>query len=94
MHSNGVKEDKSKKERDLSGKNVLISKNFVYYGKKAIELPPQFNNLIVGRGHKNNFPADFVTDFAKYASRYKTGLRASPTRWSVDDKSWQQGKAC
>jgi len=94
MHSDGWKQNKAKKKRDLSGENVLISDNFVYFGRKVIALPPRFNDLKIGRGHKNNFPEDLVKDFVKYAFRYKTGLRASPTRWSAADTSWQQGKTC
>ena len=94
MHSNGKKEDKAKKDRDLSGENVLVSENFVYFGRKTIELPPRFNNLKVGRGHKNRFTDDLINDFNKFTSRYKTGRRALPTRWSAGEKSRQQGKAC
>lgn len=93
-HSNGTKEDKASKKRDLSGENVLISQHFVYFGKKTIKLPARFNILKVGRGHKNRFTDDLVKDFAKYASQYKTGHRASPTIWPTDDKSWRQGKTC
>ena len=92
MHSYGVEENKDSKGHDLKGKNVLISKNFVYFGKKAIELPPRFNDLKVGRGHRNRFTDELVKDFVKFASKYKTGRRASPTRWPIDDKSRREGK--
>ncbi len=94
MHSDGLKQNKSNMKRDLSGKQVLISDNYVYFGRKMIELPPRFNGLKAGRGHKNRFPEDLVKDFVKYASRFKSGLRASPSFWSSNDKSWQQRIKC
>ena len=93
-HSDGRKENEATKERDLSGRNVLISRNFVYFGKKAIELPPRFNALKAGRGHKNRFPGDLVRDFIRFATRYKTGFRGSPAVWPVSDKPWEKERTC
>jgi hypothetical protein len=40
------------RETDLSGKNVLLSDDFVYFGKKHIAVPDNLNSIIPGRGHQ------------------------------------------
>lgn len=46
---------------DLSCENVLISNNFCYWGKKAIQTPQKFKDIIIaGRGHKSRFDDDFI----------------------------------
>ena len=38
---------------DLSSKHVLVSKNFIYLGNKAVEIDPEFRDFVrQGRGHK------------------------------------------
>ena len=43
------------KKRDLSGKYVLASHDFYYFGVIPKKLPEYLRTLIVGRGHKYNF---------------------------------------
>ena len=94
MHSNGKKGDKAKKLRDLSGENVLVSQNFAYFGRKTIELPPRFDALKVGTGHRNRFSDGLIDDFNRFASRYKTGRRSLPKQWPMDSNPRQRGRAC
>jgi hypothetical protein len=54
-HSNpqfGKGEDPETKERDVfKGERVLVSRNFVYFGSKAKELPSELQALRVGRSY-------------------------------------------
>ena len=90
MHSNNKKENPERKQHDLGGINVLISQNFCYFGKNAIELPQKFNDLKVGRAHKNKFPEELVNKFIKFISSYNKGIHAHPLKWPKNDSSWNQ----
>ena len=81
MHSKGPHENQKNKEHDLSGKYVLISKNFYYFGSTPIEPPPFFYELKVSRGHKNKFPTVMVKEFINFIKKFKKGVNASPTQW-------------
>jgi len=93
MHSNGAHENPTKKEHDLGGKSVLVSENFAYFGSKGLDLPPELERLIVGRGHRSRFSDDVKTSFFELVSRSRLGVHASPRRWPEDDSSWK-GPAC
>jgi hypothetical protein len=92
MHSvnRSKKEDLARKAHDLSGKNVLISKEFYYFGKDAISISPRFSKIVVGRGHKNKFSDKFISAFLKYLkSYYKKGINSQPSIWPLNDTSWK-----
>ena len=91
-HSHGTNENPDTKKRDLSGKNVLISKNFHYFGSKPLDLPNELNELIVGRAHKNKFTDIITSYFIDFISPQKMGVIASPTNWPKDDTSWSKVK--
>lgn len=65
---------------DLSGECVLISNYFYYFGKKAIEIPEQFREVIKkGPGHKSNFSEDLITDFLVWLKeKYNPGKIGNP----------------
>lgn len=66
IHSYSDRENLESKERDLKGKNVLISNsgNFYYFGRKALEIPESLSCLIKkGPGHKLNFSQDVIDEF-------------------------------
>jgi len=90
----GIRENPKTKAHDLGGKNVLISKNYYYFGLRAVDLPETLNGLKVGRGHKSRFSSDIISAFTKFISRYTAGVKARPTRWSPDDDSWKMIRAC
>lgn len=88
-HSRGCKEDPRQETRDLSGKHVLISKTFSYFGSKARPLPEGLGALAVGRGHRCRFPAQVIAAFNRYAAKCKPGVHAPPERWPPGDPSWK-----
>jgi hypothetical protein len=46
--------DMSNRRRDISGQNVLVAKEFYYFGEAAIPVSTAFKTLMhSGRGHKN-----------------------------------------
>jgi hypothetical protein len=63
----GALHDERNRDRDLRGRNALISSEFYYFGRDAIQMPPEFRCLIAtARGHKNTDNADVVTRFWKW----------------------------
>lgn len=60
---------------------VLISDNFSYWGKDAIQLPPEFSALIVARAHKCDFSREFVERFLIWYRSQKRGQISIPERW-------------
>ena len=60
---NGVVNEKNYK-RDLSGKFVLISKMYWYFGKSAIAIPDKFKGIIKsGRGYKKIDDRSLINNF-------------------------------
>jgi len=92
-HSRGCCENATNKKHDLNGENVLVSRHYVYFGSKAIALPPEFKkHLKVERGHKcNSIPEEVVTAFNRWAnrliSRHKAGRHGQPRDWDRGDSS-------
>ncbi len=90
LHSAGRREDSDKKRHDLSGRFVLVSTDFHYFGSSPVALPSEFEALIVTRGHKCRFPAELVASFARWIQQFTTGVTAPPTMWKEGDTSWRQ----
>lgn len=90
MHSNGDEENPETKAHDLGGVNVLVAKNFHYFGASGPELPPHLEELKVGRAHKNRFPQSTIREFLKFISSYPQGVSAPPANWPSGDMSWKQ----
>ncbi|MBN2503214.1 MAG: hypothetical protein JXB38_20725 [Anaerolineales bacterium] len=66
-------------EKDTGGQNVLISENFYYFGKEAIEIPKQFQKLIFKRGYKKEFDDDLVQEFIDWLkTKYRKGIHGDP----------------
>lgn len=87
-HSNadGSENEKNKK-RDLSGKYVLLSDDFVYFGSDAKPLPRKLHRLIVGRGHRciSSEEADqLIQAFSQFfADLRPKGRQGTPFQWVV-----------
>lgn len=67
-------------ERDLSGKYVLISEHFYYFGESAIDIPDRFRDKVctATQGHKNVDP-NVALNFIKWLSKnYQLGKRSDP----------------
>ncbi len=78
------------KDHDLSGQYVLVSRNFVYYGRQAINLPPAMDFLKVGRAHRSRFSDDEIHKFIEYIKTLPRGIQGPPKKWPKDDFSWNQ----
>ncbi len=79
-------ENNELKARDLSGNYVLLSKNFIYYGKKTVKLEGPLRELIIGRGHKKNFSQDALKALEAYINEHshdfqKGRVVAAPESW-------------
>ena len=69
----GIHGDKYLQERDLRGKNVLLSTNFIFFGKMdnntttGIEIDKNFKDMIpYGKGHQNQKNKKFREELPKY----------------------------
>lgn len=68
------------KDRDLSGKHVLVAREFVYYGiDNAIILPEEWRQtLAVGRGHRKITDSDIIKRWEEFMAGRLTGLTCCP----------------
>lgn len=78
-------EDSVKKHHDLSGRFVLISERFFYWGRESILLPPRLRNLVATRGHRSRFDESLKARFTTWISRYNPGLHGQPRYWPDDE---------
>ncbi len=79
---------KEQKDHDLSGQYVLVSQNFVYYGRQSINLPPSMNFLKASRGHRSRFSGDELHTFNEYIKTLPRGIQGPPETWPDNDFSW------
>lgn len=95
MHSRskGPQEDTKKKDHDLRGANVLVSKKFYYFGSCGPELPEELSELKVGRAHKCRFSEETKLKFKEFIAKQRKGVNDHPTKWPEGDCSWRPGKA-
>lgn len=73
-------------DRDVSGKYVLLSKTFFYFGDKAPLIPECFNEIYnVGRSIKFKDLSDksaYTNDFISWIqSNYEIGIHGDPCNW-------------
>lgn len=87
-----IKNAEKHKDKDLSGKFVLVSDEFYYFGSKPVKIPKNLQSLICGRGDKCKFDTSIQKLFVKYIflKKHKRGVSAKPSLWSEDDNSWKQ----
>lgn len=79
-HSFSNRENPESKDRDSTGKNVLISKkgNFYYFGRKAPKIPDSHLYLIKkGPGHRCNFDQG-TTKFLRWIQKKEPGVHGVP----------------
>lgn len=74
------KHNEKDKIRDLSGKNVLLSKHFYYFGEHPILLPPQFQVLVKkNQGHKIIRNKYLISEFEKWLTALGSiGMKSNP----------------
>jgi hypothetical protein len=94
MHSNGALEHAGNKEHDLSGKRILVSETFAYFGSRPKPLPSELRSLIVGRGHRSRFSDETKAAFVSFAGTVGFGVHAAPRQWPDGDDSWMKGTGC
>jgi len=82
------------KAHDLSGKRILVSETFAYFGSKPLSLPRELRSLIVGRGHRCRFSDETKAAFVRFAGTAGFGVRAAPRQWTQGDNSWMKGAGC
>lgn len=70
-------------KRDLSGRNVLISESFYYFGGSAIEMPEEYHALIPnGRGHRCNHSLEVVGEFIHWLqTNFSVGIHGEPAKF-------------
>jgi hypothetical protein len=77
MHSYPERENLKLRERDLKGKNVLISEagNFYYFGKVAPKIPENLLCLVKkGPNHKCGFQQGMIDSFLRWIEGMKAGV--------------------
>jgi len=90
-HSNSDgSENVGSKQRDLSGKRVLVAARFWYFGGDAVALPQKLSFGIVGRGHRRQFTPEQVKAFRTFLSGLPAGVQGPPAKWKVGDRSYLQ----
>jgi hypothetical protein len=85
------REDPVRKGDDLSGKQVLVSSKYAYFGSTALTLPPELNDLRVGIGHRSRSLDKVQTEFRHFVSQQREfGVLGFPGDWVRDDGSWKK----
>lgn len=77
-------------EKDLSGKYVLVSTNFYYFGKNSIPIPKEFQPIIGDnkRGFSGpKIPLECGNSFLEYLKKhYNYGVMGDPINWKEYDQ--------
>jgi hypothetical protein len=94
IHSEGDFEHNGNKTHDLSGRRILVSETFAYFGSKPKPLPEELRPLIVGRGHRSRFLNETKAAFIRFAGTVGFGVHAAPQQWRDGDDSWTRGTGC
>lgn len=78
-------------QRDLSGENALICRDFYYYGGNAIEIPAQHQWIIkAGPGHKRITDGDLTDSALAWLQSLPRGIHGKPAG-STHHTSRKQG---
>jgi len=79
--------------RDLSGKYVLVSKVFYYFGASALVIDqdirpkvPKTQSAHGVRTHDSELAAKFIKHIT---NKYKVGIYDHPIKWDSSDESWR-----
>ena len=93
-NEDGTENDETKK-KDLGGRYVLVSQDFVYYGREAIPLPEDFNELFVGRSHRRFSAEERLTaDFDSFFRSLPRGRHGLPRDWSRETGRSRSHRKC
>ena len=79
---------------DLGGRNVLISRDFYYFGSRAITLPKALQGIVhQSQGHRSNLNAAYFSAFESWVR----GLNLEPGQlygWPDHIVDWSSVAAC
>ena len=85
------------KEKDLSGKYVLISNIFYYFGSVPIIIPENIKPIVPnGQSSHGSRTYDnrIINDFLSYIkTNYKMGMHSHPHSWFKNDLSWKNDES-
>ncbi len=77
----------SEREKDLSGKYALLSKEFYYFGDKPVPLPQSLLPIVHdGQGHKSHLNDPYVMPFVEWI----TGLGYKPNKMYGDPQLMEE----
>jgi len=84
-------------EHDTGGKYVLICKDYIYFGKSAIETPEELVPTIPDRGHRSKSNDSFIQKaldfFQELKKKYTKKIIDRPFYWEKEsDDSWKEEK--
>lgn len=84
----------TEKAKDLSGKFVLVSRKFFYFGKEAIVIPSNVRpDVPLGQSahgvqtHDQNRAQNFINYIV---NNWQTGVHGEPHSWPKGDSSWKE----
>jgi hypothetical protein len=70
---------------DTKADRMLIGRDFTYWGGQGPKIPTKFRgtpNVLARRGHKNNFPPEFVQEFVEWINSLGVkGCPGKPLDW-------------
>lgn len=78
--------------KDLSGRCVLTSRRFTYFGRESVPLPRELAFLTVGRGHRSRFSPNQVEAVANWVSGLPQGRLGLPRLWPPP--IWSSARSC
>jgi len=83
-------------EKDTEHPYVFISKQFYYFGTKALKIPEEYNDLIWERqGIKCNHDPECVKGFIDWLkTNYKPGIHGEPIDWKINKIATNRLKRC
>lgn len=84
-------EDQKLKHWDLSGKFVLISRDFAYFGSEPLPLDKScYGFMIPARFNRVNFTLTQEKLLSELVGGLLRGVHARPRNWEGDDDSWRR----
>ncbi|MDE2058784.1 MAG: hypothetical protein KGL31_12940 [candidate division NC10 bacterium] len=88
-------EDRDHKIKDLSGRRVLVSSNFYYFGGKPREVPLEARPTIPSGQARYGFMTHDEARARAFVEwvhgRFRSGVAAAPHKWPPNDPSWENG---
>ena len=69
-------------QRDTQFDRVLLSDDFIYFGRNGPKIPKRFNVCTPGRGHRSRFEEAVIGDFVAWLRSLEPGFNGPPADWS------------